>query len=105
MNSLDALMSICFLCLGLTIILSVIVEQEQKIFESGDSLKTKGIVLKCTAITESFLSNHTEYYFSSNCYLKDGFIVADNYGKIKKIVFFDDMELEEHYEKRNDLFD
>lgn len=105
MNSLDALISICFLCFGLALILGVVVEQEQKIFESGESLKTKGLALKCTAIIESSLSNNAEHYPNSDCYSKNEFIIADNFGKVKKIIFFSRMELESHYAKGTDFFD
>ena len=97
MNSLDALISICFLFSGLAILLGAVMAQEQRIELSGDTLFTKGIVLKCSAITDSYFSNSAKTAKTTQCYEKDGKIIAEYKGNKKTMPMFDGVG-DENYE-------
>jgi hypothetical protein len=99
------MISICFLFSGLAILLGVIVTQEQRIDGSGDALFTKGVVLKCTSLAESSISNNLEKRWNIECYEENGKIIAEFRGKRKTIELFTWTNLEEHYGKGNDFFD
>jgi hypothetical protein len=104
MYSIDAMLSICFLFLGLIIILGALTGLESQIQESGDSLLTKGLVLKCTAFFESANSNNATKFETNNCYQKEGNIFAE-YGNKRKIIKIINFDRVNHYGKGNDFFD